>query len=156
MAPREIDEIITELKKHPDYVHMELFTKRDFRTEVVNFFKTEEDETKFNDLFIERCVTEWIDEYKKVLGGHEITVIGSKRDAKGNLNFICNDTDDNYSGPVVISSKDLIPKIHHAGIPAKLVDIPKLPDIGYQILTDYKNYKQAEEPKTEQRLNLTA
>ncbi len=96
------------------------------------------------------------DEYKKVLGGHEITVIGSKRDAKGNLNFICNDTDDNYSGPVVISSKDLIPKIHHAGIPAKLVDIPKLPDIGYQILTDYKNYKQAEEPKTEQRLNLTA
>jgi hypothetical protein len=67
MVPREIDEIITELKKHPDYVHMELFTKRDFRTEVVNFFETEEDETKFNDLVIERCVTERIDEYKKVL-----------------------------------------------------------------------------------------
>jgi hypothetical protein len=94
------------------------------------------------------------DENKKVLGGHEITVIGSKRDAKGNLNFICNDTDDNYSGAVVISSQDLIPKIHHAGIPAKLVDIPKQPDIGYQILADYNNYKQFEETQVGQNLSL--
>ena len=96
------------------------------------------------------------DENKKVLGGHEITVIGSKKDAKGHVNFICNDTDDNYSGPIMISSKDLMPKIHHAGIPAKLVDIPQQPDMGYQILNDYKNYKKADEAKAGQSLNLTA
>jgi len=96
------------------------------------------------------------DENKTVLGGHEITVIGSKKDAKGNVNFICNDTDDNYSGPIMISSKDLIPKIHHAGIPAKLVDIPQQPDTGYQILSDYKNYKKSDEAQAGQKLNLTA
>jgi hypothetical protein len=95
------------------------------------------------------------DQDKKVLGGHEITVIGSKKDAKGNVNFICNDTDDNHSGPIVISSKDLVPKIHHAGIPAKLVDIPKQPDTGYQVLNDYKNYKK-DEKQVGQNLSLTA
>lgn len=96
------------------------------------------------------------DQDKKVLGGHEITVIGAKKDAKGNVNFICNDTDDNYSGPIMISSKDLVPKIHHAGIPAKLVDLPKQEDMGYQVLADYKNYKKTNEAQAGQNLNLTA
>lgn len=96
------------------------------------------------------------DQDKKVLGGHEITVIGSKRDAKGHVNFICNDTDDNYSGAIMISSKDLVPKIHHAGIPAKLVDIPQQPDMGYQVLADYTNYKKSDEAKAGQALNLIA
>lgn len=84
------------------------------------------------------------DENKQVIGGHEITVIGSKKDMKGNVSFICNDTDDNYSGPIMIRSEDLIPKIHHAGIPAKLVELPKEKEVGYQILDDYSNFKNTE------------
>lgn len=97
------------------------------------------------------------DQNNTVIGGHEITVIGAKKDMKGNVSFVCNDTDDDYTGPVMISSKDLIPKIHHAGIPAKLVELPKQDQIGYQILGEYNFYKaqQKSAPET-QKLNLTA
>lgn len=97
------------------------------------------------------------DQDKKVIGGHEITVIGAKKDMHGNISFICNDTDDDYTGPIMIKSQDLIPKIHHAGIPAKLVDLPKQPDIGYQILNEYNSYKtQQKNAPAGQKLNLTA
>lgn len=81
-----------------------------------------------------------MDETNRIIGGHEITIIGSKRDIAGNVNFICNDTDDNYEGAIMIKSEDLIPKIHHAGIPSKLVDMPEPRDLGYQILEEYRNF----------------
>ena len=34
----------------------------------------------------------------------------------------CNDTDDNYNGLIEYSADYLIPKIHHAGYPAKIVE----------------------------------
>lgn len=81
-----------------------------------------------------------MDENNRIIGGHEITIIGVKKDFKGNVNFICNDTDDNYDGAIMIKSEDLIPKIHHAGIPTKLVNLPEPQDLGYQILDEYKNF----------------
>ena len=46
---------------------MELFTKEEFREEVVSFFDYNEDMTNFNELDIERCVSEKINEFKAVL-----------------------------------------------------------------------------------------
>jgi hypothetical protein len=85
------------------------------------------------------------DENKTVIGGHEITVIGAKKDMKGGVSFICQDSDDNYDGPIMIKSEDLVPKIHHAGIPAKLVELPQEKETGYQILDDYNNYKKSQQ-----------
>jgi len=104
------------------------------------------------------------DKDHKVIGGHEITVIGAKKDLKGNVSFICNDTDDDYTGPIMVSSEELVPKIHHAGIPAKLVEMPKQPQVGYQILNEYNTYKntaqqpqaQAQQPQAGQKLDIAA
>ena len=57
------------------------------------------------------------DENKKIIGAHEITVIGSRTDKNGNLFFKCNDTDDDISEPIEYPATYIIPKIHHAGIP---------------------------------------
>jgi len=57
------------------------------------------------------------DDNKKIIGAHEITIIGSKTDKEGNLSFICNDTDDDVSAPIEYPATYIIPKIHHAGIP---------------------------------------
>lgn len=88
-------------------------------------------------------ITEVDPQTKEILGGHEITVIGAKRDRHGDLSFICNDTDDNYTGAIFMKSQDLIPKIHHAGIPAKLIELPKEKSVGYQILDDYNKSKKS-------------
>ncbi len=62
-----------------------------------------------------------IDKDRTIIGGHEITVIGSKQDKNGNITFVCNDTDDDYDGPIEIAAQELIPKIHHAGIPYDVI-----------------------------------
>lgn len=83
-----------------------------------------------------------VDDAKKIIGGHEITVINSKVDKKGELSFICNDTDDDYSGAVEIKAKDLLPKIHHAGIPIKILNPPKEEPYGYFLLKEYEKSKK--------------
>jgi hypothetical protein len=60
------------------------------------------------------------DKDKKVINGHEITILGALKDKKGNLIFICNDTDDNNPNPIAYPASYLIPKIHHAGLPQKI------------------------------------
>ncbi|MGD9579901.1 MAG: hypothetical protein AB7V50_00875 [Vampirovibrionia bacterium] len=57
------------------------------------------------------------DSKAQIIGGHEITVVGSEVDINGKLIFICNDTDDDKDEPIRIPAEELIPKIHHAGIP---------------------------------------
>lgn len=76
------------------------------------------------------------DENKKIIGGHEITVVGYKM-RNNELYFIYNDTDDNYVGALEISAKNLIPKIHHAGIPAKIAELPPEENRGLGLLKDY-------------------
>lgn len=56
------------------------------------------------------------DENKKVLGGHEITIVGYEQDANGNGVFVCNDTDDDLNQLIKVSETELLPLIHHAGI----------------------------------------
>ncbi len=57
-----------------------------------------------------------------IVNGHEITIVGYKKDDKGKLNFICNDTDDGITKPIVYSEDYLLPKIHHAALPKEVVE----------------------------------
>lgn len=57
-----------------------------------------------------------------IVNGHEITIVGYKKEDNGKLNFICNDTDDGISRPIVYSEDYLLPKIHHAALPKEVVE----------------------------------
>ncbi len=65
-------------------------------------------------------ITYW-DKNNLVTNGHELTVVGYKNNKNKELVFILNDTDDEYQKPVEMKAKDLIPRIHHAGIPGELL-----------------------------------
>ena len=54
------------------------------------------------------------------LAGHEITIVGTKTDAKGETIFICQDSDDDVDKPIEMSESFLLPKIHHAGLPDEI------------------------------------
>ncbi len=58
----------------------------------------------------------------KVINGHEITIVDYKQDKNGNVIFICVDTDDDNPKFVEYSADWLLPKLHHAGYPAKIVE----------------------------------
>ena len=58
----------------------------------------------------------------KVINGHEITIVDYYKDDKGKTVFICIDTDDDSSEFVQYTSDWLLPKIHHAGYPDKIVE----------------------------------
>ena len=51
------------------------------------------------------------------LAGHEITIVGHKVKPNGEGVFICQDSDDDIAAPIEMSEKELLPKIHHAGLP---------------------------------------
>lgn len=57
-----------------------------------------------------------------IVNGHEITIVGYKKEDNGKLSFICNDTDDGISRPIVYSEDYLLPKIHHAALPKEVVE----------------------------------
>ena len=67
-----------------------------------------------NNIIIGYTIT---DSDRKIIGAHEITVTGYKYNENNELILTCNDTDDDIDEPVNYYAKDLIPKIHHAGIP---------------------------------------
>lgn len=56
-----------------------------------------------------------------IINGHEITIVGYKKQPNGKLTFICNDTDDNISRPIEYDEDYLLPKIHHAALPKSVV-----------------------------------
>lgn len=62
-----------------------------------------------------------MDEQNIVVNGHEITIIGAEQAPDGKLTFICNDTDDNLSEPIKWAADELIPLIHHAGLPKEVL-----------------------------------
>lgn len=62
------------------------------------------------------------DENNYIKIGHEITIVGAKTDANGELSFICHDTDDDNPNPIEYPASYLIPKIHHAGIPTDIAE----------------------------------
>lgn len=54
------------------------------------------------------------------LAGHEITIVNYKVKPNGEGVFICQDSDDDKAEPIEMSEKELLPKIHHAGIPESI------------------------------------
>lgn len=64
----------------------------------------------------------YIDNNNIIIGGHEITVVDYKRDISGKLIFVCNDTDDDNPKPIEYTEDYLLPKVHHAALPQKVVE----------------------------------
>ena len=58
----------------------------------------------------------------KIINGHEITIVDYKQDKDGKITFICNDTDDDNPNLIEYSADYLIPKIHHAAYPVKIIE----------------------------------
>lgn len=58
----------------------------------------------------------------KVINGHEITIVNYRKEADGKLTFICVDTDDDNPEYVEYSADWLLPKLHHGGFPAHIVE----------------------------------
>jgi len=63
-----------------------------------------------------------VDNTNTIINGHEITIIGTKPSANGKLIFICNDTDDGLSKSIEYTEDYLLPKIHHAALPKKVLE----------------------------------
>lgn len=88
----------------------------------------------------------YCDEDNNVIGGHEITIIGIEKDRAGRKYFICNDTDDGVSEPIKYLVDDLLPKIHHAGIPKKvLVNNVEFVDGWRELMKMYKDAKNQQQ-----------
>ena len=64
----------------------------------------------------------YVDKNNIVVGGHEITLVDYKKDSNGKLIFVCNDTDDDNVKPIEYTEDYLLPKIHHAALPQKVVE----------------------------------
>lgn len=83
-----------------------------------------------------------MDNNKKVINGHEITIIGTETAPDGKLMFICNDTDDNNSEPIKWAADELLPLIHHAGLPKEVLkDDVEFVESWKQTLADYQQLK---------------
>jgi hypothetical protein len=57
-----------------------------------------------------------------IVNGHEITIVGYKKDNNGKVTFICNDTDDNNPRPIEYPEEYFLPQIHHAALPKHIVE----------------------------------
>ena len=84
------------------------------------------------------------DENNKVINGHEITIVKVEKDKNGKEVFVCNDTDDESELPVKYYVDDLLPSIHHAGLPKKVLegDIDDKP-VWYEVLDYNKSLKKS-------------
>lgn len=83
------------------------------------------------------------DSKNTIINGHEITIIGTKQDKNGKMIFICNDTDDGNPNPIEYSEDYIIPKIHHAGLPQKVVEKDmQFVDNWVEGINAYKNAKK--------------
>ena len=102
----------------------------------------------------------YCDNDNNVIGGHEITIIGIETDKKGQKYFICNDTDDGVSEPIKYSVDELLPKIHHAGIPKSvLVGNVEFIEAWKELMQIYKETKIQQEQQIalqNNRLNVLA
>lgn len=63
----------------------------------------------------------------QVIGGHEITIIGAGEAPTGDLYFVCNDTGDNNDEPICVLAENLLPKLHHAGLPKEVIAGQEVP-----------------------------
>ncbi len=76
------------------------------------------------------------------LAGHEITIVSYKTKPNGELVFICQDSDDDKAEPIEMSEKELLPKIHHAGIPEEIASKDFDYEDSWKIILDEYNGKK--------------
>lgn len=76
------------------------------------------------------------------LAGHEITIVNYKVKPNGEGVFICQDSDDDKSEPIEMSEKELLPKIHHAGIPEAIASKDFEYEESWKITLDEYNKKK--------------
>ena len=83
------------------------------------------------------------DNNNKVINGHEITIVRLDKDKNGKEVFVCNDTDDDSELPVKYYVEDLIPSIHHAGLPLQVIkdELDSKP-AWHEVMDYYKSIKQ--------------
>lgn len=90
-----------------------------------------------------------VDKNNTIINGHEITIVAARQDKNGKLIFTCNDTDDNNPKSIEYSEDFLIPKIHHAGLPAEVVENDvKVVDNWVEGINAYQQAKKQMKPKT--------
>lgn len=95
----------------------------------------------------------YCDANNNVIGGHEITIIGIEKDKKGNEYFVCNDTDDNISEKITYPVSELLPKIHHAGIPRDvLTGNVEFVEGWKELMEIYKKNKQEQDLQLAQQM----
>ena len=88
----------------------------------------------------------YCDSDNNVISGHEITIIGIETDKRGNKYFVCNDTDDGVSEAIKYPVEELLPKIHHAGIPKSVLEgNVEFVEGWKELLQIYKDTKQQTE-----------
>jgi len=87
--------------------------------------------------------TTWIDEQNQIIGGHEVTLTGYRKDESGNVIFSYQDSDDDNIGAVEISAGELLPSLHHASISNSTVTPEPREDLGVQALRAYLDYKKS-------------
>ena len=87
-----------------------------------------------------------VDNNNVIINGHEITIVGYKKDNNGKLTFICNDTDDNLSGLIEYKEDYLLPKIHHAALPKAVLEQNSKAQIPawLESLNTYKKIKEGQ------------
>lgn len=85
----------------------------------------------------------WPDPYNNNrLAGHEITIVNYKKGPNGEGIFVCQDSDDDKAEPIEMSEKELLPKIHHAGIPESIASKDFEYEDSWKITLDEYNAKQ--------------
>ena len=87
----------------------------------------------------------WPDpENENRLAGHEITIVGTKTARNGETIFICQDSDDNLDAPIEMPESELIPRIHHAGLPDEIASRDFKYDESWKIgVDDFSKKRQA-------------
>ncbi len=63
----------------------------------------------------------------QVIGGHEITITGAGESPTGELVFVCNDTADGQDEPIYVLAENLLPRLHHAGLPKEALNGAQMP-----------------------------
>lgn len=82
-----------------------------------------------------------------IAGGHEITITSAFVDEKdGEIKFWVIDSDDDIPRPVVRTARELVPKIHHAGLP---VELAKKVNADIQMMQQDQNYLVPDESDTQ-------
>ncbi len=92
-----------------------------------------------------------VDESNTIINGHEITITDIKTDKNGKMIFVCNDTDDGISKSIEYSEDYLLPKIHHAALPQKVVESDvKVTENWVEGLKQYKELKKQQQAQYRQ------